>query len=126
MAKKKQLAGKETKLAKLPLTQALAHQNQEPARPGPPEPPPLLKPQVAAPAVEPGKEQAARFAAAYFHLIKELAALRSELQPAGANLAFAPAPLPTRLPEPNRIREALVQAQKGLQDLHQFLALKDS
>jgi hypothetical protein len=125
MAKKKQLAGKKTKLAELPLTQALANHSQETAPPGPPEPLPsraYSQPQLSQELAK--KEEAALLAAAYFHLLRELTAFRSELCPPGGAAAVAPLLLPPQIPEPHLIRKALLEAQAGLQDLHRFLAPK--
>jgi hypothetical protein len=127
MAKKKQLAGKKTKLAKLPLTQALANQTEEPAPWGPP---PVARPVV--PSVAPRqlpftweeaqKGVAGPLAALYLHLVRELAALSSRLQPA---VARAPDShqnsLPPQVPPPPQILGALRLAREGLRDLRHLL-----
>ena len=66
MAKKKQLAGKTTKLAKLPLTQALAEQSEDADRRLP-----------LAPAAAGSGE---RLGAVYLHVIRELTSLLDQLQ----------------------------------------------
>ena len=140
MAKKKQLAGKKTKLAKLPLTQVLAGQTEEPSPWGPSPYPltPLLAPPL--PALPPVPDQAAArqlpfsweeaqegaagpLAGAYLHLVQELAALRSQLQPGAApGPASSAGTLPPQVPPPPQMLGALRLARKGLQDLHRLLS----
>ncbi len=140
MAKKKQLAGKKTKLAKLPLTQVLAGQAEEASPWGPPAAPlaalaplaPLAPPaapeQPAARQLpfswEEAQEGAAGpLAAAYLHLVQELAALRSQLQPGAARgTGSNPGSLPPQVPPPRQILGALRLARTGLQDLHRLLS----
>ncbi len=108
MAKKKQLAGKTTKLAKLPLTQALAEQSEEAGRQAPPAP---QSPGTAEP-----------LGALYLHLIRELTSLLSELQ---APEDCLPAPqtfLPPHIPKPQQLRQSLRIAQQGLRELHLLLS----
>ncbi len=120
MAKKKQLAGKETKLAKLPLTQALTGQAPErpPRSSSSPFPGPGLR------EVSRAREkswEAAPFetlAAAYIKLVQDLAALRAALQPG----APASPDLPSHVPAPHRIRQVLNQATNDLRHLHQLLS----
>ena len=109
MAKKKQLAGKTTKLAKLPLTQALAEQSEEAERRSPPALAPL------------GSGE--RLGAVYLHVIRELTSLMDQLQ---ADPEVFPqhrrALLPPIIPKPQQLRQNLRLAQQGLQDLHLFLS----
>jgi hypothetical protein len=127
MAKKKQLAGKKTKLAKLPLTQVLASQGEEIAPRGMPLDTPHL-PALGVPfsregAGEGGGQGAAGpLAEVYLHLVKELAALKSQLQPAAATPAGWLQSLPSQAPAPHRIRLVLRQVREGLQDLHRLLS----
>ena len=109
MAKKKQLAGKKTKLAKLPLTQALAEQSEDAVRFVPPD----LPAHVGA---EP-------LGAIYLHVIRELTALLSQLQadPEGSGRPYQ-AFLPPQIPKPAQIRQSLRLAQQGLQDLRLLLS----
>ena len=108
MAKKKQLAGKTTKLAKLPLTQALAEQSEEAGR----HLPPVLQSHDAA---EP-------LGAIYLHLIRELTSLLSELRvPEDPWLPRQPY-LPPHIPKPQQLRQSLRIAQQGLRELHQLLS----
>jgi hypothetical protein len=109
MAKKKQLAGKTTKLAKLPLTQALAEQSEDAVR-------------RASPAPQ-SRESGEPLGAVYLHLIRELTSLLSQLQ--GGAEASAPryqAFLPPQIPKPQQIRQSLRLAQQGLRDLHLILS----
>jgi hypothetical protein len=116
MAKKKQLAGKKTKLAKLPLTQALAGQTEEPAPWGPPPGPPP----VAARQLPWTPEEAA---AVYLQLVQELTALKSQLQPGSARVPPPPPGLaPLQMPPPHQIIGVLRQAREGLQDLQRLLS----
>jgi hypothetical protein len=127
MAKKKQLAGKKTKLAKLPLTKALANQTEEPAPWGRPSvalpvPPPVAARQLPFTWEEAQEGVAGPLAALYLHLVRELATLRSRLQPAAAR---APAShqnfLPPQVPRTPQILGALRLAREGLRDLLQLL-----
>lgn len=108
MAKKKQLAGKTTKLAKLPLTQALTEQSEEAERQAPP-------------AFAAGGE---RLGAVYLHVIRELTSLMDQLQ--AGDEVFPPhrrGLLPPLIPKPQQLRQTLRLARQGLQELHQFLSL---
>lgn len=109
MAKKKQLAGKTTKLAKLPLTQALAEQSEEAGRRSP-----------ADPQVQGSPEP---IGAVYLHLIRELTNLLSQLQAeAATTLPPYRAFLPPQIPKPEQLRQSLRLAQKGLRELHLLLS----
>ena len=121
MAKKKQFAGKKTKLAWLPLTQALT-QAEGGATSSPPRPPlsllasePLTWDEVSAGCGEP-------LAAAFLFLVRELADLRLAMQssprPGEANYRIY---LPDRVPQPPGIMQALRQARESLQDLQSQL-----
>jgi hypothetical protein len=122
MAKKKQFAGKKTKLARLPLTQALTSQ----AEGGAALPP---RPSLSLLAPEPltwDEVSAGRggpLAAAFLFLVRELADLRFAMQsspgPPEANLRLY---LPDRVPQPPRIMQALQQARESLQDLQTRLS----
>ncbi len=108
MAKKKQLAGKTTKLAKLPLTQALTEHAEEAGRQPPPGHP---SPGLAEP-----------LGAIYLHLIRELTSLLSELQAPADNLPQHQSYLPPHVPKPQQLRQSLRLAQQGLLDLHLLLS----
>jgi hypothetical protein len=117
MAKKKQFAGKKTKLARLPLTQALTSQAEGGSTLSPPS---LLSLFTQAPltwdAVRSGR--GGPLAAAFLFLVRELAELKLALQsspgPAAANHQIY---LPDRVPPPPGIMQALRQARQSLQDL---------
>jgi hypothetical protein len=124
MAKKKQLAGKKTKLAKLPLTQVLARQTEETApwgrslsaaEPGPRQ-------------FSPSQEEAGRgtdgpLATAYFQVIQDLLALQSEMPVPGGVAWRQPGSGSRALPSPARLKEVLLQAREDLRDLQHFLSL---
>lgn len=124
MAKKKQLAGKKTKLAKLPLTRVLTSQTEEPVSLSPPPAPPALGPRPRPLAWDQVSQGVAGpLAAAYFHLIQELTALRFQLQPATAPPLDAPHTLlPPHLPDPYQLQRALKQAQSDLWHLYRLLS----
>ena len=119
MAKKKQFAGKKTKLARLPLTQALTSQAEGAATLSPP-PRLSLSLFTQAPLTwdEVRDGRGGPLAAAFLFLVRELADLRSALQaspePAAINLRHY---LPARVPQPAGIKEALRQASQSLRDL---------
>ena len=108
MAKKKQLAGKTTKLAKLPLTQALAEQSEEAGRHLPPVP-------QSHGAAEP-------LGAIYLHLIRELTSLLSELRVPEDPWQPRQTYLPPHIPKPQQLRQSLRTAQQGLRELHLLLS----
>ena len=123
MAKKKQLAGKKTKLAKLPLTQVLASQGENLAPWGLP----LDTPQSPASGVPFSREGAGEgavgpLAEVYLHLVQEVAALQSQLQPPAATPTDWRQSLPSQAPAPHRLRPVLRQVREGLQDLHRLLS----
>lgn len=109
MAKKKQLAGKTTKLAKLPLTQALAEQSEEAERRSPPA--------LAS------SDSGERLGAVYLHVIRELTSLMDQFR---ADFEVFPryhgALLPPLIPNPQQLRQTLRLAQRGLRELHLFLS----
>jgi hypothetical protein len=122
MAKKKQFAGKKTKLAKLPLTQALAGQTEGGA---PFTPPPALALFTQLPLTweEVSAGRGGPLAAAFLSLVEELGELKSELhsnpRPAAVNHRIY---LPDQVPPPAQIRHALHQARQSLQDLQRRLS----
>jgi hypothetical protein len=124
MAKKKQFAGKKTKLAKLPLTQALTSQAEGAATLSPP-PPRSLSLFTPAPLTwdEVGAGRGGPLAAAFLFLVRELTDLRSALQaspgPAAADHQHY---LPHRVPQPSGIKAALRQARQSLRDLQGLLS----
>jgi len=123
MAKKKRFAGKETKLARLPLTQALTSQAEGGATLSPPRPSlSLLAPEpLAWDEISAGR--GGPLAAAFFFLVRDLADLKLALQsspgPGEANYRLY---LPDRVPQPPGIIRALRQARESLQDLQTQLS----
>ena len=118
MAKKKQFAGKKTKLARLPLTQALTSQAEGGATLSPPRPSlSLLAPEPLT-WEEVSAGRGGPLAAAFLFLVRELADLRLAVQsspgPAEANHRIY---LPDRVPPPAGIMQALRQARQSLRDL---------
>jgi hypothetical protein len=124
MAKKKQLAGKETKLARLPLTRALARQEGAGEFLGPPAAslPALDARQLPLSWEDLGEGAGGALAAAYLETLTDLANLKQDL---GAKrdpaLSNSP-PLPEAIPPARSLHQALRQAQKGLQALHRILS----
>lgn len=120
MAKKKQLAGKKTKLAKLPLTRALTGREPDPTWPpagtAPPAPDFL---EEGAAAADPGD-----LADIYLYLLQELTFLQTQLHPARNPLnPTAEEHLPPPPPlDPLLMELALWRARKGLRDLQRFLS----
>ncbi len=106
MGKKRQFAGKTTKLARLPLTLALVEQSE-----------------ASGGGAAAAQETAEPLGAVYIHLIRELSFLLSQLQ-TGPEMPVAPprALLPPHVPQPQQIRKSLRLAQQGLQDLHFLLS----
>ncbi len=122
MAKKKQLAGKKTKLAKLPLTRVLAGQG-EGAVPGDQTPAVTnAAGRVAYLPAAPEEGAAGWQAATYLYLLQELTSLRSQLLAPASLSSFSPQPAPPQfLPDPYRLSLALRQARNGLRELQQAL-----
>jgi hypothetical protein len=123
MAKKKQFAGKETKLARLPLTQALTSQAEAGATLSPPRPSlSLLAPEpLTWDEVSAGR--GGPLVAAFLFLVRELADLRLAVQTSpGMPEANHRIYLPARVPQPPGIMHALQQARESLQDLQTQLS----
>ena len=123
MAKKKQFAGKETKLARLPLTQALTSQAEGGATPSPPRPSLSLLAPESLTWDEVSAGRGGPLAAAFLFLVQELADLRLTVQSSpGMAEANHRMYLPDRVPQPPGIKEALRQARQSLQDLQGLLS----
>ena len=123
MAKKKQFAGKKTKLARLPLTQALTSQAEGGVTLSPPRPSlSLLAPEPQT-WDEVSAGRGGPLAAAFLFLVRELADLRLAMQsspsPAEANHRIY---LPDRVPQPPVTMQALRQARQSLLDLQSHLS----
>ena len=124
MAKKKQFAGKKTKLARLPLTQALTSQAEGAATVSPP-PPLSLSLFTQAPLTwdEVSAGRGGPLAAAFLFLVRELADLRIAVQSSpGMPEANHRTYLPDRVPQPPGIMQALRQARQSLQELQSQLS----
>jgi hypothetical protein len=124
MAKKKQFAGKKTKLARLPLTQALASKAEGGASLSP-SPTPLLSffTQVPLTWDEVGAGRGGPLVAAFLSLVRELADLKSALQSTqGPSVVNYRAFLPDRVPPHPRIMKALRQTRQSLRDLQSLLS----
>ena len=124
MAKKKQFAGKKTKLAELPLTRALEQKAgdgaaweelQISAGTGPRQLFLSLQ-KAAAEAFEP-------LAAAYHQVMQELTNLQADLGTKPASSPSAPDTfLSPSLTPARSLKQALLQARESLQDLHRLLS----
>lgn len=122
MSKKKQFSGKKTKLAKLPLTEALSRQLEEPANEASavvPEPA-NQQPTFSWESLEEGA--AGLLTAAYVLLVQDLLSLKKEVSWASEEIFSSEDILPkTTLPAP-RVKQALRQAKADLSDLHRLLS----
>jgi hypothetical protein len=123
MAKKKQFAGKKTKLAELPLTRVLEQKAGDEAA--------WEELQTSAGAgsrqlilslERTGEEAAGLLTAAYLQVLEELTVLQADLGAQAAAPAI-PDPLPSgALPPAQNLEQALRQARKGLQDLRRLIS----
>ncbi len=121
MAKKKQFAGKKTKLASLPLTRVLEQRAGDEAS--------WVELQTSAStghrqlllSLERNAEELCEpLAAAYLQVLQELTVLQADLEP---DTPPAPTTLPPpAMPQPQNLKQALLQAREGLQDLHRLLS----
>ena len=123
MSKKKQLTGKKTKLAKLPLTKALSKEMEE-ERP--------FSTAVTAP--EPEAQQlplswerleegaAGLLNAAYTLVVQDLLSIKADFPWAGEEPLSPEQILPTVTPPTHRVKQALRQARDELTDLHRLLS----
>jgi hypothetical protein len=122
MSKKKQFSGKKTKLAKLPLTEALSRQQQEPANDSSavvPEPA-NQQPAFSWESLEEGA--AGLLTAAYVLLVQDLLSLKKEV-PWASEEVFSPGDIVPKTPLPTQqVKQALRQAKEELSDLHRFLS----
>jgi hypothetical protein len=122
MSKKKQFSGKKTKLAKLPLTEALSRQQQEPADEASavvPKPA-NQQPTFSWESLEEGA--AGLLTAAYVLLVQDLLSLKQEVPWASEeNFSSEDIQPKTPLPAP-RVKQALRQAKEDLSDLHRLLS----
>jgi len=122
MSKKKQFSGKKTKLAKLPLTEALSRQMQEPVVEPPAAAPEVInqQPSFSWESLEEGA--AGLLTAAYCLVVQDLLNLQNEVPWAGGEGLAAPDILPkSTLPAP-QVKQALRQAKEDLSDLYRLLS----
>jgi hypothetical protein len=122
MSKKKQLDGKKTKLAKLPLTEALSRQMEEPAKNWPAVVPELksAQPTFSWESLEEGA--AGLLAAAYALVVQELLSLKNEVPWASEEVVSSVEIVPTTTLPAHQVKQALRQAKEELSDLHRILS----
>jgi hypothetical protein len=124
MAKKKQFAGKKTKLAELPLTRALEQKAGEEAAWE------ELQTSAGASARQlflslerTAAESSGALTAAYQQIMQELMILQADLEPQTGPSSFISAPLPPAIaPSALSLKQALLQVRASLQDLHRLLS----
>lgn len=119
MAKKKQFAGKKTKLAKLPLTQVLTNQGGETAPWG------QLRgvPAPGAHRPEPPGGTAGSLVSLYLDLIQDLTVLRSHFSSHGDERPVLTQKIPLlRDPKPHRLHQVLRSARESLLELYHYLS----
>ena len=125
MAKKKQFAGKKTKLAELPLTRVLEQKAEDEAAWGELQTSGGASPRQLFLSLERSAEvRPGLLTAAYQQIIQELAVLQADLEPERASSS---ASAPVLLPLPNllqtrNLKRVLLQARESLQDLHRLLS----
>ena len=122
MSKKKQLSGKKTKLAKLPLTEALSRQLEEPAPDLPAAVPKVesVQPAFSWESLEEGA--AGLLAAAYALMVQDLLSLKKEVPWTSEEVLPAVEIHPsTHLPA-YQVKQALRQAKEELSDLYRLLS----
>jgi hypothetical protein len=122
MSKKKQFSGKKTKLAKLPLTEALSRQMEEPADNASAAAPevPNNQPTFSWESLEEGA--AGLLTAAYCLVVQDLLSIKDEVPWASEEVLAANDILPkSPLPAP-QVKQALRQAKEDLSDLYRMLS----
>jgi hypothetical protein len=123
MAKKKQFAGKKTKLAELPLTRVLEQRAEDEATGEELQTSATTGSRQLLLSLERTGEEAARtLAAAYLQVLQELTGLQADLEPEAASPPPSDLLLPTTLPPARNLIQALRQAREGLEDLHRLLS----
>ncbi len=122
MSKKKLLTGQKTKLAKLPLTEALSRHMEETAPASPPAVPKVesLQPAFSWESLEEGA--AGLLAQAYALMVQDLLNLKNDIpwtsEEVISSVAIQPSPnLPAR-----QVKQALRQAKDDLSDLYRILS----
>jgi hypothetical protein len=122
MSKKKQLDGKKTKLAKLPLTEALSRQMEEPVVNSPATVPEAksAQPTFSWESLEEGA--AGLLAAAYALMVQDLLSLKNEVPWASEEIVSSVQVVPSTGLPARQIKKALRQAKEELSDLHRLLS----
>jgi hypothetical protein len=122
MSKKKQLDGKKTKLAKLPLTEALSRQMEEPASSSPVVVPEMknAQPTFSWESLEEGA--AGLLAAAYALVVQDLLSLKKEVPWASEEVLPPVQIVPTTTLPAHQVKQALRQAKEELSDLYRLLS----
>ena len=122
MSKKKQLDGKKTKLAKLPLTEALSRQMEEPANNSPVVVPEVksAQPTFSWESLEEGA--AGLLAAAYALVVQDLLSLKNEVPWASEEVLSSVQIVPTTTLPAHQVKQALRQAKEELSDLYRILS----
>lgn len=124
MSKKKQLTGKKTKLANLPLTRVLSQKmdtaDWEPAPAPPEEGADSRQLPLSWERLEEGA--AGLLAAAYLLILQDLAALQAELTVAPGQTPPPEHAIPVNLPPAPRLKQALHLARVELSDLYHSLS----
>jgi hypothetical protein len=120
MANKKQLAGKKTKLAKLPLTRALTGQEPEAVAQHRSEELAAV-PHAASPVERVTAAASNPLAEVYLYLVQELTDLYVCLRPGRTAPSPEPDSPPWQLPDPLLMELALWRARQGLRELQTFL-----
>jgi hypothetical protein len=122
MSKKKQLSGKKTKLAKLPLTEALSRQLEEPAENSPDTTPGLESPQPTFSWESLEEGAAGLLNAAYILVVQDLMSLKKEVPWASEEALSSGEVLPTTTIPAHRVKQLLRQAKEELSDLYRMLS----
>ncbi|MFZ5450564.1 MAG: hypothetical protein ACOZF2_01635 [Thermodesulfobacteriota bacterium] len=124
MAKKKKFAGKKTKLAELPLTRILEQKAENEAT--------WIELQTSGATgtrqlilslERTADDSAGLLAATYYQVLQELRGLQADLKTDTPSLPATPAPLPPpALALPRNLKQALLLAREGLEELHRLLS----
>jgi hypothetical protein len=124
MAKKKQFAGKKTKLAKLPLTQALVNLAAgEAPFAADPSPASSINPQLPIPVDEISARRGELLTAAFLFVVQELDDLMAQLHanPETSRVNHR-SYLPEQVPQNSLMLHSLREAQQSLSDLRGLLS----
>jgi hypothetical protein len=123
MSKKKQLDGKKTKLAKLPLTEALSRQMEVESAPNSTVVLPEVQntqPTFSWESLEEGA--AGLLAAAYALVVQDLLSLKKEVPWASEEVISSVEIVPSTTLPAHQVKQALRQAKEELSDLYRMLS----